>query len=669
MCQTPSNLEYFLRERAFERKRRLETWLEKSFINPRLRHIEKKAERAKQRCLRDTNPAKSGISFQEHDLPRYFSSDSFEFIAPEKIKFQEHWESRDTKFSISENATNINHIIPYQVHTNVLHVLLCSTDVLTVDTFYLVRVTTSVSALDQKNFSYCSIETTLVFFDDCVNTTNNRSRFFSVSSSNVCGSEEDECWEYLNDEEYQSDNSEEWVYEEYAIEEVVPDFPCKKLQSPWSSSEIRFPLPRECMESSSRLEALFQDLLDKESSILMDIQSDEDIPIEKRKELKPSILKSNCPKDKQGRLHGQGEIFYSNGSKFTGRLFHGCREGVGVLEYLNGDMITGDYKRDKLNGWCEFVSENTGLWRQNYFRDGYECGYYRTIYTDSTVEFGKIGSNSVWRFLEGGAAMFGTINKNGKFEGHDILYLYPGYRICINGEYTEGKLKSGYECILKKLKINNGMPRPEIWKLRNTRTLSYEFPGTHCPAKNLHLRDIIDIINVYVDQSNIPYAGEGLFAKKFIKKGELVVLFNGARKRKISREHQFEEFSDYCIRVDSVLSLDIPECFVPVNNYSATLAHKACHSFSPNAGFYILEHPRFGKIMSIKALEDLRRGDEILVSYNYRMEGAPEWYSELWYNHLRCLGWPESFVTKFGLAASGCSNIFKSVESKLKYVC
>ena len=44
------------------------------------------------------------------------------------------------------------------------------------------------------------------------------------------------------------------------------------------------------------------------------------------------------------------------------------------------------------------------------------------------------------------------------------------YRICINGEYTEGKLKSGYECILKKVKLYNfldinvkgfqGAPRP-----------------------------------------------------------------------------------------------------------------------------------------------------------------------------------------------------------------
>ena len=46
------------------------------------------------------------------------------------------------------------------------------------------------------------------------------------------------------------------------------------------------------------------------------------------------------------------------------------------------------------------------------------------------------------------------------------------------------------------------------------------------------------------------------------------------RRRKCSRILKFEKFSDYCIRVDSVLSLDIPECFVPVNNYSATLAHK-----------------------------------------------------------------------------------------------
>ena len=48
---------------------------------------------------------------------------------------------------------------------------------------------------------------------------------------------------------------------------------------------------------------------------------------------------------------------------------------------------------------------------------------------------------------------------------------------------------------------------------------------------------------------------------------------------------------------------------------------QACHSFSPNAGFYILEHPRFGKIMSIKVsflisweIENSRIGRRLLDS-------------------------------------------------------
>ena len=39
-------------------------------------------------------------------------------------------------------------------------------------------------------------------------------------------------------------------------------------------------------------------------------------------------------------------------------------------------------------------------------------------------------------------------------------------------------------------------------------------------VRNLHLRDLVDILNVYVDQSNVPMAGQGLFAKQFIEKGK-----------------------------------------------------------------------------------------------------------------------------------------------------
>ena len=61
-------------------------------------------------------------------------------------------------------------------------------------------------------------------------------------------------------------------------------------------------------------------------------------------------------------------------------------------------------------------------------------------------------------------------------------------------------------------------------------------------------------------------------------------------------------------------------CFI-----QASLGHKACHSFTPNARFDEIYHARFGNIMSVVAKRDIRRHEEILVSYNYTLSVAPEW--------------------------------------------
>ena len=60
-----------------------------------------------------------------------------------------------------------------------------------------------------------------------------------------------------------------------------------------------------------------------------------------------------------------------------------------------------------------------------------------------------------------------------------------------------------------------------------------------------------------------------------------------------------------------------------------------CHSFTPNACFQQLWHPRFGLIMSVRARTDIQQGEEILVSYNYSIGQAPDWYRHAWFSHLR----------------------------------
>ena len=84
---------------------------------------------------------------------------------------------------------------------------------------------------------------------------------------------------------------------------------------------------------------------------------------------------------------------------------------------------------------------------------------------------------------------------------------------------------------------------------------------------------------------------------------------------------------------DRYTDLDIPDEFVSIDNYKATLGHKACHSFElacKNSKFECIWHPRFGHIMSIVALRNIEQDDEILVNYNYDIRIAPDWYKKLW---------------------------------------
>ena len=136
-------------------------------------------------------------------------------------------------------------------------------------------------------------------------------------------------------------------------------------------------------------------------------------------------------------------------------------------------------------------------------------------------------------------------------------------------------MKNGKECVLVCIRNDEmGLPFPVVTILKNSRLLEYENQGTHVPAKNCNLRDLWDILHVYVAPSRVEFAGEGLFARRQIKKGSLVAVFNGARKRQFRQDFGSEESSDYCIKVNATISLDIPDFYNPVKHYSATLAHK-----------------------------------------------------------------------------------------------
>jgi len=177
------------------------------------------------------------------------------------------------------------------------------------------------------------------------------------------------------------------------------------------------------------------------------------------------------------------------------------------------------------------------------------------------------------------------------------LYLYPDLLTVLEGDYQHGKLKTGRLVKLKGVSKEYGIPVPEISKVCNQRTYSYEPSTANIITKSPMLRDPYEERYVFVSDSSVPMAGEGLYAKTSLKAGQLCALFNGVRQRHlcgVKGDNSNREWSDYRISVEPDMDMDIRKEHECLSNYRATLGHKTCHSFNPNAYFAQVWNPRFG---------------------------------------------------------------------------
>lgn len=177
--------------------------------------------------------------------------------------------------------------------------------------------------------------------------------------------------------------------------------------------------------------------------------------------------------------------------------------------------------------------------------------------------------------------------------------------------------------VVSSITYSNGILEPQITIVSSSPVYAYDPSTTMRISQSPFLRDQYEQEQVYVRQSGIPYAGEGLYAKHDIEEGALIALFNGVKIREVHGTRGItSKFTDYKIGLTGEVCLDIPKVYESIEKYRSTLAHKCCHSFSPNAGFADLYHPRFGHIMSVVAKRNIRRTEEVLVSYNYNIYQA-----------------------------------------------
>jgi len=352
-----------------------------------------------------------------------------------------------------------------------------------------------------------------------------------------------------------------------------------------------------------------------------------------------------------GIVEGEGGLMYEDKDTFMGVFFNGIENRKGVHTYSSRsddtgvEKIEGEWINGLLNGDTKAHMVNTG-WMEGYYKDGVPHGFFR--------EFGPrwkgrptlrmvgrhykgVKRGIIWKGMwDRSGWIVGKVDDKGAFTGDDIAYIYPDMKMAIRGEFKDEKLVSGQVCELLGVEVEDGIKKP-VFSECSGKVYEYENPTIRNIADHPLLRDPWETERIYVDESELPQGGEGLFAKKDFVAGDIVALYNGIKIKTSTYASEHMPHSDYRIRLNGDIDMDIPNGYHKISQYCATLAHKANHTFSPNCEWTLYEHPRFGLIRSLTARIPIKKDEEILVNYQMCLAKSPEWYRCVWIAHMRVI--------------------------------
>ena len=315
----------------------------------------------------------------------------------------------------------------------------------------------------------------------------------------------------------------------------------------------------------------------------------------------------------------------------------------GLYEYL----ATGKFVNGKLEGKIKERTSCTSFC-DCYYENGIRHGAFRKFHISKKLEevgFHVYGNKAI-QFCQkysGGCYIIGEWSDKGALH-NPCTFVYPDLQSAIIGRFeinlinnnTELKVIEGYYGKIIGVFWTNGIPIPQI-NITQSTPFIFDISTDKRLSQYLLLCDPYEDETVYVARSELPDAGEGLFAKKGIEKDKLVSFYNGIRYPKNRREKgKSYKWSDFRLALDNYTDLDIPFDFRSLDKYKVTLGHKACHTFDKeklNVKFENFYHPRFGLIIALVSTRDISTNEEILVNYNYKnIKTAPYWYKNLWDN-------------------------------------
>ncbi|KAJ8262391.1 hypothetical protein GJAV_G00165910 [Gymnothorax javanicus] len=341
------------------------------------------------------------------------------------------------------------------------------------------------------------------------------------------------------------------------------------------------------------------------------------------------------PLDEDGQPHGFCTVTYSSSDRFEGMFVHGEKNGRGKFFFFDGSSLEGFYVDDALQGQGVYTYEDGGALHGTYV-DGELNGPAQELDADGQIVFkGQYKDNNrcgiCWIYYPDRGGIVGEVNEDGEMTGSNVAYVYPDGKMAIYGNFVDGELiEARLACLTS---VENGRPHFDI--VPDSPVYCYDKSTSTCIAGHCLLSDPYETQRVYVADSLIPGAGEGLFAKTEVEPNTVMAFYNGVRITHTEVDSRDWSLNGNTISLDEDTVIDVPEPFNSTDKYCASLGHKANHSFTPNCTYEPFLHPRFGRIKCIRTARAVQRDEELTVAYGYdhKPSGksgpeAPLWYKQ-----------------------------------------
>uniref|UniRef100_A0A8C5P8F4 Histone-lysine N-methyltransferase SETD7 n=1 Tax=Leptobrachium leishanense TaxID=445787 RepID=A0A8C5P8F4_9ANUR len=233
--------------------------------------------------------------------------------------------------------------------------------------------------------------------------------------------------------------------------------------------------------------------------------------------------------DDDGLPHGFCTVSYSSTDRFQGHFVHGEKNGRGKFFFFDGSTLEGFYVDDALQGLGVYTYEDGGALHGNYI-DGELNGLSQEFDPDGKLIFkgqykDNIRNGVCWIYHLDGGSLVGEVNEDGDMTGDKIAYVYPDRRTALYGRFIDAEMMEGKLCFLTS--VEEGKPYFEM--VPDGKVYSFDKSTPSCISTNPMLPDPYELERVYVADSLISNAGEGLYALTAAETHTVMSFYNGVR--------------------------------------------------------------------------------------------------------------------------------------------